>query len=191
MRSLISEAASLYVATANRQAIQAADLLRSLAASHASPPMPEPKHVPGLDSALAAMSQGPLKRLLESSAAQFPWTSGGDSIPTGFASRFASAEIVGPDGLLPTQDLRFGFYWQFPETFYPPHFHAAEEFYLTLSGSPLWQKDDALFAAVAPGSLVHHAPYQRHAMKTERDGLFAMWIWTGDLSFASYRFHDF
>jgi hypothetical protein len=27
-------------------------------------------------------------------------------------------------------------------------------------------------------------------MKTEGDPLLAFWLWTGDLNFASYRFHE-
>jgi hypothetical protein len=188
LNELIAEAANVYAATGNTHAISAAGLLRSLAASPLS--SAAPKQTPDLASPLSSMSDSAIKHLLESTAAHLPWSSGDGSAPEGFAGRFASAEVVGPDGVLPTQDLRFGFYWQPPATFYPSHSHAAEELYLVLSGNPLWQKDDASFAAVAPGMLVHHAPFQRHAMRTGRDGLLAMWIWIGDLSFASYRFHE-
>ena len=190
IRELIAEAAGIYAATGNRQAILAADCLRALVASHPSAPLPDPKPLPGLDSAFATVSPSALRSLLERVAAHLPWTTSDVHVPESFAGRSASAEIAGPDGLVPTQGLRFGLFWQSPETFYPPHSHAAEELYFVLSGRPLWQKDDAPFARVAPGSLVHHTPYQRHAMRTERDGLLAMWIWTGDLSFSSYRFHE-
>jgi len=67
-----------------------------------------------------------------------------------------------------------GLFWQLAETDYPSHSHAAEELYLVLSGHPLWQKDIGAYAPVTPGTAVHHLPYQRHAMKTERDGFLAL-----------------
>jgi mannose-6-phosphate isomerase-like protein (cupin superfamily) len=152
--------------------------------------VPDPKQIPGLNAALAAVRPSPLRSLLERTAVHLPWRISDTNVPESFSGRSASAEIAGPDGLVPSQDLRFGLFWQSPETFYPPHSHAAEEFYFVLSGSPLWQKDEAPFEGIAPNTLVHHEPYQRHAMRTARDGLLAMWIWTGDLSFSSYRFHE-
>ena len=52
--------------------------------------------------------------------------------------------------------LRFGLYVQAPESFYPPHSHAAEEFYYVLSGTARWQKGEEAFSLKPPGQL--HPP---------------------------------
>jgi len=190
MRDLIAEAASIFAATGNELAIRVAGLLRSLPAAQLPSTRTEARQIPGLDSALTAMSPSALGHLLDGNLAHLPWTIIDDQVPKSFAGRSASAEIAGPDGVVQTDALRFGLFWQSAETFYPSHSHAAEELYFLLSGNPRWQKDDASFVTLTPGSLVHHATYQRHAMKSDREGFLAMWTWTGDLSFSSYQFHE-
>jgi len=188
LNALISAAADLYAATGQPQAIAAAAMLRASAGrSTTRSPSRTPPH---LASALEAMAPGPLRSLLEIKTARLPWSLTESNVPPAIAGRLASTEIVGPDGLAMAEELRFGLFLQAPETLYPSHFHAAEELYLTLSGTPVWQKDDAPFSAIPPGTLVCHAPYQRLAIRTAADPLLAMWIWLGDLDFASYRFHD-
>jgi len=186
--ALSHAAADLYAATGEPRAIAAAGLLREAAGNAAAPVTANA--IPHLASAVQAVASSRLRGLLERAVGSLPWlVTEGDGIPPSIAGRLASAEIVGPDGAIAASTLRLGLLLQWPDADYPPHSHAAEELYLTLSGTPLWQKDDAPYAAVAPGSFVHHAPFQRHAMKTGAEPLLALWVWLGDLSFASYRFH--
>ena len=124
---------------------------------------------------------------LRASAPEIPWIIGGDKMPASFAGRSAYNEIVGPDGFAASDSLRFGLYVQAPESFYPPHNHAAEEFYYVLSGTARWQKGEEALSLKPPGSCIRHAPWQRHAMETMAEPLLALWVWTGDLDMASYR----
>lgn len=111
-------------------------------------------------------------------------------MPPSFAGRSAYVEIVGPEGLAYFAGLRFGLFLQTSKSLYPPHNHAAEEFYYVLSGTAYWQKGDSEYVARSPGTLIHHAPWERHSMQTKVEPLLAMWAWTGGLNFSTYRIDD-
>jgi mannose-6-phosphate isomerase-like protein (cupin superfamily) len=132
------------------------------------------------------MRPSKLANLIGNCAPLLPWTVGKVKMLPKFARQSAYVEIVGPDGFTYSDALRFGLYVQAPDSFYPPHNHAAEEFYSVLSGSAFWQRDNGEFRIMPPGSEIRHAAWQRHAMKTEIEPLLAMWVWTGDLSMATY-----
>jgi hypothetical protein len=176
--ALITAAAEGYAGTG------AANLLRNVSLQPIdAAPKPVP---PDLHPTLQKLPPGRLRDLLIRNAACFDWLTGEGNL----AGRIASAEIAGPDGLARIDALRIGVFLQAPETHYPSHSHAAEELYLVLTGNALWQKDAGQFVAIPPGATVLHLSYQRHAMKTEQEPLLALWLWTGDLSFSSYRLHD-
>lgn len=187
--SLLAAAADLYANDGNRAAGEAAERLRSQSAAGSNVALGPARLLPDLAAAVSAMPPGPLRHALEDVGPFLSWSGGDYERPGGLADRYAFVEVVGPDGVLPAEALRFGFYLQAPETHYPSHSHAAEEFYLPVSGTALWQKDSGPFDAVAPGRIIHHVPFQRHAMQTRDEPMLAMWIWTGDLGFASYTFH--
>jgi len=184
MAALLGSAADAYATAGTEASKHAADLLRGVSSRPVNV-SPKP-FLADLSTALEALHPGPLKDVLMRAASGFDWI-GGDGRLSG---RLASAELVGPDGILKSDSLRMGVFLQSPQTHYPSHSHAAEELYLVLAGTPLWQKDDGRFEPVSPGSAVQHLSYQRHSMKTEGDALLALWLWTGDLSFSSYQFHE-
>ena len=107
--------------------------------------------------------------------------------PEHFRQRHGWVEIAGPDGTVVCDGFRFGLYLQAPETFYPAHCHEAEELYLVLSGTAEWQVGAEDFSSKPPGSLVHHLPWQAHAMRTLSDPLLALWGWSGAIGHDSYR----
>jgi quercetin dioxygenase-like cupin family protein len=143
-----------------------------------------------LRQALGAMRPGKLKALLENYAPELPWIANEASLPGGLRRHTAYVEIVGPNGFALSDSLRFGLFLQMPESVYPSHSHAAEEFYYVLSGDARWQKDDREFRVMAPGSLIHHASWQRHAMTATSEPLLALWIWLGDLDMAKYKIDE-
>lgn len=149
-----------------------------------APPGPS---IAWLATALDAMPAGELADLVRDCTGRVPWIIGGARMPASFAGRSAYVEIAGPDGVVPSERLRFGLFTQAPESFYPPHDHEAEEHYYVLSGEALWQKGGSPFAAMPPGSCIRHAPWQSHAMRTGAAPLLAMWVWTGALGMESYR----
>ncbi|MGE4252432.1 MAG: dimethylsulfonioproprionate lyase family protein [Parvibaculaceae bacterium] len=186
LEALVAAAADLYRSSGDRTAEEAAELMMQ-----ASPhrPAEPPRALPVL-AHLHAIALPPLApgkaALLRDCAAHLPWTDGGFSLPAVIRGRNAYAELIGPDGPLASPHCRFGFYLQAPDCLYPAHSHAAEELYLILSGAPEWQVDEAEpFVPAEPG-LVHHLPWQTHAMRTGSAPLFALWVWLGDIRYGTY-----
>lgn len=189
MRGFLAAVAASLGASGLPAARRAGDLLGQAARrASARPERPGPAP-PYLDPALAAPGADPLARLLAPLAPALPWTDTGGKIimPEGFRGRYSFAEITGPDGTIPAVDLRFGTYLQHPDTWYPRHHHAAEELYFILSGTARWTRDGVDGEPEPPGTLIRHAPFERHATLTLSEPLLALWIWLGDIDSASYR----
>lgn len=147
-----------------------------------------PRH---LDTALAAAGAHPLAALFAEIAHRVPWVEvSGRDMPAGFRGRYSYCDIAGPEGAIHAPDICFGAYLQFPDTWYPPHWHAAEELYLPLSGTALWTRDGVRDAAAPPGALIRHAPFERHATRTGAEPLLALWAWIGDLDFGTYEIEE-
>lgn len=187
LAALVDASAEAYGATGDRSAVALARQLGDSSPRFDLPAAQAQTALASLSTALANLPPGPLAPLLKACAPAVPWTVGDFKMPASFAGRSAYVEIVGPEGLAHREDLRFGLYMQTPDSFYPPHNHAAEELYYVLSGTAHWQKADGEFRAMAPGTLIRHAPWERHAMRTDAEPLLAMWSWTGDLSISTYR----
>mgnify|MGYP001085513339 CR=1 FL=1 len=175
LADLIDAAADLYGATGNARAADAATLMRAAVPERpADPPqaLPVLSHLPSI--------------AMWHELADLPWTDGGFSLPAAIKGRNAYAELVGPEGPVVSGRCRFGLYLQEPDCLYPPHSHAAEELYLLLDGSAEWQLDDCRpFTPPSPG-LVHHQPWQKHAMRTGASPLLALWAWLGDIRYGTY-----
>lgn len=162
----------------------AALLLDCLPDPGASRTVPTPPH---LADTLAAPGAHPLVARLGAVAAHVPWVQvTGRAMPASIAGRHAYCDLAGPGALIEAPDIGFGAYLQFPGTFYPRHWHAAEELYFILSGTAHWTRDEASDAPAPPGTLIRHAPFERHATRTGAEPLLALWVWLGDLDFASY-----
>ncbi len=161
--------------------------LRVAGAAQARAAVTQPPALAHIGAALEAMPAGDLRAALESCASRLPWTAGNLPKSPGVVDAYAFIEILGPDGIWFSDRLRFGLYLQAPGVFYPPHDHEAEEFYYVLAGDAEWQRNGQAFASRPPGALIHHAPRDRHAMKTGNGPLLAMWMWTGDIDMKTYR----
>lgn len=104
-------------------------------------------------------------------------------VPDGFLERYGWSEIVGPRGPIACQGFAMGVLMFGPSVNYPNHAHDAEEVYLPLSGTSLWQRDNADFAPLRPGAVIHHPPQMPHAMRTLSGPMLALYLWRGnDLS---------
>ncbi|OZA08947.1 MAG: hypothetical protein B7Y02_12190, partial [Rhodobacterales bacterium 17-64-5] len=53
-------------------------------------------------------------------------------------------------------------------------------------GLARWQAGDARLT-LHPGDAIHHPPERPHAMHAGPDGFVAIWRWSGDIGFESYR----
>lgn len=123
-------------------------------------------------------------------ADKLPWTSAKEFrvAPKSFRGNYHFVPIVGPKDLILSDQFRTGIFLQDADTYYPSHMHEAEELYLPLSGTALWQKDNNEFSATKSGQLIHHLPYQPHATWTKDAPMLAVWAWVGNLSPDTYSY---
>jgi hypothetical protein len=96
-----------------------------------------------------------------------------------FLENYGWSEIVGSVGPIPSERIACGFLILGPSTFYPRHHHAAEELYVPLSGTAVWQQGDMTWREHAPGTPIHHRSEEPHAMRTGGSPLLALYVWRG------------
>ena len=191
LSDIVVHGAGLYIASGHPAGIRVGEALR-IARETAGPGQGGGTPAIAFDRSLLqqALSDQPetvLSPLLTRCAPELAWTRGSMAMPASFAERFCFVEVMGPTGLLNAENVSFGLYLQYPQTFYPAHNHAAEEYYFLLSGEARWQIDDGDWFSARPLDFIHHEHLQRHAMETSDRPLLAMWAWTGDLGVESYR----
>jgi len=108
------------------------------------------------------------------------------NVPPGWAHKAAVTQCIGPDGMIEAPDFRLGLFYIEPDTHYPTHWHAADEFYLVVAGRAQWVMDGGPPKTSAAGSLVEIPPMTRHATTTTDQPYFVVWGWRGDISFDNY-----
>jgi mannose-6-phosphate isomerase-like protein (cupin superfamily) len=103
-----------------------------------------------------------------------------DEIGAEFLRNYGYTEIVGPNAPLYSPRLCCGFLLLGPLTLYPRHHHEAEEIYVILRGRAGWLQGDAVWRQHRPGTLIHHARGEPHAMRTADQPLLALYLWRGE-----------
>jgi hypothetical protein len=98
-------------------------------------------------------------------------------IGAAFLENYGYSEIVGLSGPLASERLACGFLLLGPETHYPRHRHEAEEVYIPLAGTASWQQGDGRWRERLPGTVIHHASHEPHAMRTGARALLALYLW--------------
>jgi Dimethlysulfonioproprionate lyase len=105
------------------------------------------------------------------------------AIGAGFLDRYGWCEVIGARAAMASDRMACGFLLLGPDTHYPSHRHEAEELYLPLSGSAAWRQangeSDGEWRQRPPGTLIHHASFESHAMRTGVEPLLALYIWRG------------
>jgi hypothetical protein len=99
----------------------------------------------------------------------------------GFMENYASAEIIGPDGLYPGQDCRLGLTLLGPGVLYPPHAQPAPELCWILTGTSEWKVRDEPFDRREPGDAIWHEPFVPHAIKVGNTPLLYVFVWTSEV----------
>jgi hypothetical protein len=97
-----------------------------------------------------------------------------------FLDNYGWSEIMGLNGPLASARIACGFLLLGPATHYPRHRHEAEEIYLPLRGTAAWQQGDAAWRERPPGTAIHHASGEPHAMRTGASPLLALYLWRSD-----------
>ena len=119
---------------------------------------------------------------------QLQWHRASRGVPEFFEGGYSFSVVIGDSGLVPSKNMRMGFFLQNQNVDYPQHAHEAEEYYLILSGHGSWQIGNSWHDAI-PGRIFHHQSGVSHRMITESEPLLAIWIWTGLIE-GSYWFVD-
>ncbi len=94
-----------------------------------------------------------------------------------FLHNYGWSEILGAGGPWVSARIACGLLLLGPSTHYPRHRHEAEEIYLPLSGTAAWQQGDGVWRDRTPGTLIHHASEEPHAMRTGTAPLLALYLW--------------
>jgi len=103
-----------------------------------------------------------------------------DEMGEDFLDNYGWTEILGHHGPLVSDRIACGFLLLGPATHYPRHHHEAEEIYLPLCGTAAWQQGDAEWRERTPGTPIHHAGDEPHAMRTGAAPLLALYLWRSD-----------
>jgi mannose-6-phosphate isomerase-like protein (cupin superfamily) len=97
-----------------------------------------------------------------------------------FLQNYGWCEIIGTRGAVPSERLACGFLLLGPHTLYPRHHHEAEEVYVPLVGTAVWEKGDEDWREQQPGTVIHHPSHVPHAMRTADEPLLALYLWRSD-----------
>jgi quercetin dioxygenase-like cupin family protein len=100
-----------------------------------------------------------------------------NELDAAFLDNYGWAEILGVSGPWESERIACGLLILGPSTHYPRHRHEAEEVYLPLSGTAAWQQGNGEFRERPPGSVIHHAREEPHAMRTGVSPLLALYLW--------------
>ncbi|MEO0669833.1 MAG: dimethylsulfonioproprionate lyase family protein [Pseudomonadota bacterium] len=101
----------------------------------------------------------PFIRSLEAIQPMLCWQHGYEKVPRGLERKFAYSELVGPSGVVRTDEVILGLVLFAPACTYPAHAHdGITESYLCLSGA-VSENDQGVYA---PGSLIFNPPKQVH-----------------------------
>jgi histidine ammonia-lyase len=122
---------------------------------------------------------GGLVAAISHAAPSLAWrqTYAANDVSAVFLDNYGFSEIVGSNGPLASERLACGFLVLGPAIHYPRHRHEAEELYVPLSGTAAWQQGDSVWREHPPGTLIHHAREEPHAMRTGAGALLALYVW--------------
>ncbi|MCD2197058.1 dimethylsulfoniopropionate lyase [Actinomycetospora endophytica] len=159
-------------------------------ASLGGPPRltPTPPDLPvlsHLDDAVARVGDeidGQLREAVALVAGRAAWTrTAGYAADEALFAGYAHAMLRGPDPDRPDpdDDVALGLVLLGPDVHYRAHHHPAEEYYLPLGGIR-WDHGDGWVDEPA-GELVHHEPWQPHAMRTGDRPVLLAYLWFGEV----------
>jgi hypothetical protein len=100
-----------------------------------------------------------------------------EEVSAGFLDNYGWAELMGLEGPNLSQNLACGVLLLGPDVTYPPHAHEAEEIYVPLAGTAAWKQGREDWRERPPGTVIHHARHEPHAMQTRSSALLALYLW--------------
>lgn len=144
-----------------------------------------------LETACAIAGALPMSRHVLACRTLLDWTLWeGEGLAADVSSRLFSAELLGPDGHFPAEDVRVGLLLSDAETDYPVSNHSGEETYLVLAGTAEWTVEETPYTNKPPGALIHHPAWALHGRRTLQQPFLGAWRWSGDLDLTSFSVHE-
>jgi quercetin dioxygenase-like cupin family protein len=130
----------------------------------------------------AAPFSAALAAMLADTAAALTWRRSYSPASVGaeFYENYGYSEFAGLTGPVPSDRLACGVLLMGPQVDYPPHRHEAEEIYVPLAGTALWQQGREPWREQPPGAVLCHARHEPHAMRTGREPLLALYLWRSE-----------
>ncbi len=102
------------------------------------------------------------------------------------ALAMATAELIGPDGMVFHPRVRVGLFIQRAGLDYFTRTHPAEETFVMLGGAGYWTCNGSAPQRHTVGDYIHHPSGAPHASVTLNVPLIAAWRWTGDIAYEGY-----
>jgi mannose-6-phosphate isomerase-like protein (cupin superfamily) len=100
----------------------------------------------------------------------------------------AHVELLGPDGIIQSNNVRLGLYGILPNSEYGIRTHPAEEVFIMLAGEADWLRETENYHVKHVGEYSYHPSGMHHATKTNHLAFMSVYIWTGDVSTEGYRY---
>ena len=163
-----------------RNALQKAQTEVALPRSTA--PLPEP-----LIDVMERIDAHPICKLI--AKAPFNWVPPQTSSDPLYAKHSKSKvhiELLGPGGLVNSDEVRLGLYGMMPNAEYGMRTHEAEEVYIMLAGAVDWKLSNAPYKSHFSGDRSYHPSMMPHANRTRELAFMSVYAWHGDLSTESY-----
>ncbi len=105
-----------------------------------------------------------------------------DSLGEYFMNNYGYFQVIGPGGLVQSQDVAVGVLLLGQKVHYPEHAHPATEVYYPLCGEALWSQGVMEPTLRSSGDIIYHTSHETHAMETVDQPLLALYVWIGDVS---------
>ena len=97
-------------------------------------------------------------------------------------------ELLGPEGIIQSQNIRLGLYGILPNSEYGIRTHPAEEVFIMLAGEAEWLRGKENYQVKAVGEYSYHPSGMRHATKTNHSAFMSVYIWSGNISTKDYQY---
>jgi len=179
----------LYAAEGRPGGDAAADALLSAAANMPAR-LPQPyNYMPGMaESALSHEPHG-CADIVAAAIPLIRWfhvTDSLQSIGNDMGSKMLVAELLGPSGMVPHEEIRVGLFVQCPHLDYTTRTHSAEETYIILAGEAYWGTHENRPVRRGAGDIVFHPSFIPHRSRTYDRPTIAAWRWSGDIRYEAY-----
>ncbi|WP_425403171.1 dimethylsulfonioproprionate lyase family protein [Hwanghaeella sp.] len=139
------------------------------------------RHLPHALEAAAAWNLAGLADSFGALAGAIEWSQNSgyteENSSRAFLDGYAYASFSGPDGPIVCEAPMAGFMLLGPNVHYPDHRHEPREVYLVLTSGVQWTLDSGEWFDVAPGTMIVHDRWQKHAIRTRNTPFLAFAAW--------------